>query len=109
MHRDGFAAEITAEEYRDELSAIYRALIGQGRGIEINVSGLRHGHTSYPNASALALYRELGGEIITLGSDAHAPEDAGIGIREGAELLRSLGFRYYAVYDRRKPSFLPLD
>ena len=53
MHRDGFAAEITAENCRDELAAVYEALIAQNRGIEINVSGLRTGHTSYPNASAL--------------------------------------------------------
>lgn len=108
MHRDGFAAEITAEDYRDELAAVYEALIAQNRGIEINVSGLRTGHTSYPNASALALYRDLGGEIITIGSDAHTPADASIGIREGAELLRSIGFRYYAVFEQRKPTFLSL-
>ena len=109
MHRDGFAAEITAELYRDELAAIYAALIAQGRGIEINVSGLRCGHTSYPNASSLALYHDLGGEIITLGSDAHEPQDASVGIREGAELLRRLGFRYYTVFEKRKPTFLSLE
>ena len=94
MHRDGFSAEITAEAYRDELAAVYEALIAQGRGIEINVSGLRTGHTSYPNASALALYYDLGGEILTLGSDAHTPEDASVGYREGSGLLRTSGFRY---------------
>ena len=109
MHRDGFATEITAELYRDELAAIYEALIAQGRGIEINVSGLRCGHTSYPNASSLALYHDLGGEIITLGSDAHEPQDASVGIREGAELLRRLGFRYYTVFEKRKPTFLSLE
>ena len=109
MHTAGFHAEITAEEYREELSAVYRALIAQGRGIEINVSGLRCGHTSYPNTSALALYRELGGEIITIGSDAHKAEDAAVGVAEGAEILRSLGFRYYAVYEQRKPSFVALN
>ena len=109
MHRDGLSAEITAEAYRDELAAVYEALIAQGRGIEINVSGLRTGHTSYPNASALALYYDLGGEILTLGSDAHTPEDASVGIREGAELLRTIGFRYYTVFEQRMPTFLSLE
>ena len=86
MHRDGFSAEITAEAYRNELAAVYEA-----------------------NASALALYYDLGGEIITLGSDAHTPEDASIGIREGAELLRTIGFRYYTVFEQRKPTFLSLE
>ena len=71
--------------------------------------GLRTGHTSYPNASALALYHDLGGEILTLGSDAHTPEDASVGIREGAELLRTVGFRYYTVFEQRKPTFLSLE
>ena len=104
-----FVALLTAEAYRDELAAVYEALIAQGRGIEINVSGLRTGHTSYPNASALALYHDLGGEILTLGSDAHTPEDASVGIREGAELLRTIGFRYYTVFEQRKPTFLSLE
>ena len=82
---------------------------GGPRCIEINVSGLRTGHTSYPNASALALYHDLGGEILTLGSDAHTPEDASVGIREGAELLRTIGFRYYTVFEQRKPTFLSLE
>ena len=108
MHRDGFAAEITAENCRDELAAVYEALIAQNRGIEINVSGLRTGHTRYPNASALALDHDHGGEILTLGSDAPTPEDASVGIREGAELLRTIGFRYYTVFEQRKPVFFPL-
>ena len=61
------------------------------------------------NASALALYYDLGGEILTLGSDAHTPEDASVGIREGAELLRTIGFRYYTVFEQRKPTFLSLE
>ena len=106
MHRRGFRAEITAELYREELKEILQALIDGGRGLEVNVSGLRQGHTSYPNASVLALYRELGGELVTVGSDAHVPEDAGIGVKEGFELLSSLGFRYVARYTKRKPEFV---
>ena len=106
MHRRGFRAEITAELYREELEEILRALIRGGRGLEVNVSGLRQGHTAYPNASVLALYRELGGELVTVGSDAHIPQDAGIGVKEGFELLSSLGFRYVVRYTKRKPEFV---
>ena len=108
MRREGFTAEITAELYREELEAIFRPIIGRGKGIEVNTSGLRQGHTTYPNASVLALYRALGGEIVTIGSDAHVPEDAGAGVREAEELLRSLGFRYVALYDKRKPEMFRL-
>lgn len=108
MRRRGFTAEITAELYREELSEILLRLIRGGRGIEVNTSGLRQGHTTYPNASVLTLYRELGGEIVTVGSDAHTPEDAGIGVKEAFELLRTLGFRYVARYEKRRPEFIPL-
>ena len=58
--------------------------------------------------SILARYRRLGGEIVTLGSDAHVAEDIGKGIVSATQLLRELGFRYYTVYRRRKPEFIPL-
>ncbi len=105
MRLQGFSAEVTAELYPEELQDVFRKLIRGGRGLEVNTSGLRKGHTTYPNASVLALYREMGGEIVTLGSDAHTPEDAGIGIREAEELLRTLGFLYVAGYKQRKPEF----
>ena len=56
----------------------------------------------------LIQYRQLGGEIVTLGTDAHDPEDLGKGILQATRLLRELGFRYYTVYRRRVPEFIPL-
>ena len=106
MHRRGFSSAITPEEYREELEDIFRTLIQGGRGIEVNVSGLREGHTTYPTAPVLSLYRELGGEIITVGSDAHDGAAAGVAVREGFELLESLGFRYVARFTKRKPEFI---
>ena len=108
MMRRGFSERVTAELWHDELEALLRRLIEQGRGIEVNTSGIRQGGTFYPEESILRLYRELGGEIVSVGSDAHTPSDAGAGIREAREMLRSLGFRYAAAYRRRKPEFNPL-
>ena len=53
-------------------------------------------------------YRELGGELVTLGSDAHCTQDLGKGIEEGMEMLQEAGFRYVALYEQRKPILLPL-
>ena len=109
MHRDGAEdGDITPEFFGDELTELFTRLIQQGRGIEVNVSGLRCGHTTYPTVSCLRLYRQLGGELITVGSDAHTQKDAGIGVREGYDILRALGFRYVAEYRHRKPELLPL-
>ena len=106
MHRRGFQSRITVEEHREELSVILRSLVQSGRGVEVNVSGLREGHTSYPTLPVLVLFRELGGEIVTVGSDAHTPDAAGVGVKEGFELLAEAGFRYAACYTKRKPEFI---
>ena len=49
------------------------------------------------------MYRELGGEIITLGTDAHTPEFAGCAVRERQELLRRCGFTRFCTFERRQP------
>ena len=108
MARRGLTTRVTAELWHDELTALFRRLIEQGRGIEVNTSGLRQGGTLYPEESILRLYRELGGEIVSVGSDAHTPADAGAGIREAREALRALGFRYVTAFRRRRPEFIPI-
>lgn len=108
MNRQGFRTEITVDLFREELTDILRTLITGGRGIEVNVSGLRQGHHTYPSVDILRLYRELGGEIITVGSDAHTPADAGVGVREGYELLQSLGYSHVARFTKRNPEFIRL-
>ena len=53
-------------------------------------------------------YKELGGEILTVGSDAHAPGPLGKGIREAYTMMADCGFRYVAVYHERKPEMIRL-
>lgn len=109
MARAGFRTRIDAEHNGDELRSLLGRLIEKGKGIEINTSGMRQGNGPYPGTDILTLYRELGGEIVTMGSDGHTPRDAGALIPEAAELLRSLGFRYYTEFIKRQPVFYPLN
>ena len=53
----------------------------------------------------LKLYRRLGGEIITMGSDSHKPEHLGAYIEEGKQLLKSLGFRFFCTYEKMSPIY----
>ncbi|MGE4352806.1 MAG: histidinol-phosphatase HisJ family protein [Oscillospiraceae bacterium] len=110
MLRDGFDLALDTQNYGDALSEILRRLIGSGKGIEINCSGLRSTglHDTIPGYSVLKRYRELGGEIITVGSDAHCTADAGVGIARGFEILHELGFPYVTVFRNRKPEFIKL-
>lgn len=97
------------EAYRDILDDILRAIIERGKGIECNTAGFRKG-IGQPNpcAGILKRYKELGGEIITIGSDAHIPEDLGADFQTAGELLKQCGFSYYTEFRRRKPEFKPL-
>jgi histidinol-phosphatase (PHP family) len=55
------------------------------------------------------MYRELGGEIITVGSDAHRPEEAGADFKKFFTLLNELGYKYYCVFSKRNPEFIRLE
>ncbi|MFZ5969455.1 MAG: histidinol-phosphatase HisJ family protein [Bacillota bacterium] len=88
---------------------ILLALIEKGKGIEINTSGFRYGlGDSNPGIEIIKLYKALGGEIITVGSDAHRLEDIGYRIPETYELLRDIGFRYVTTFNQLKPEYVKL-
>ncbi len=72
----------------------------------MNTSGVRYGLTNgMPSDDILKLYKQCGGEIITLGSDAHKPEDIAFQFRESLQLLQSIGFKYITTFDNQKPTF----
>ena len=98
MERDG--QDISLARYRDRLAHILRTAIGCGKGIEVNTN---RGKTVEPWRDILALYRDLGGELVTVGTDAHFPEHVGLGVTEAGALLKACGFDRVAVYTRRTP------
>ncbi len=83
---------------------IFKTLTENGKALEVNTSGLRQelGKTM-PDAELLKRYRELGGEYITIGSDAHCSEDIGSGINEAIKLLHDTGFTKYHYFEQHKP------
>jgi histidinol-phosphatase (PHP family) len=101
--RDGQAA--TLENYMERIESLLKTVIGHGRGIEMNTY---RGKSIEEWGPILARYQDLGGEIITVGSDAHVPKDMGGGVKAAYELLSSMGFRYISTYEKRKPNFIKL-
>ena len=90
--------------WQDQIDAIFKKMAGTGLALEINTSGLRGqlGLTQ-PDLPLIKRFRELGGERITLGSDAHRPEDVGAGLRAAAALAAAAGFRYTCSYYKGEP------
>lgn len=94
------------EAYRDILESILKRLIDMEKGIEINTAGLAKGmREPNPCTGILKRYRKLGGEIITTGSDAHEPGQIAYAFDRAADILKDCGFRYYATFEKRSPSF----
>ena len=97
------------KDHEDVLEEILKQLIKRGKGIELNTAGFKKlGDDANPSREILARYRELGGEIITIGSDAHKPEDVAGCFDRARALLEGLGFEYYCIFGKRRPQFLSL-
>lgn len=94
----------------DEIIAdSFKMLTEKGRGIEINTSGLRQKYGDvFPSLKYVNMFRELGGEILSIGSDAHTVADLGNGITEGAEIALEAGFKYLCYFTERKPNFVKI-
>lgn len=92
------------------IEEIFRTLIANGRALEINTSGIAMeiGET-LPNEKYIKLFKELGGEYITIGSDAHAPDKLCGNIEAGMDLAKSCGFQYVTVYNHREPMPIPIE
>lgn len=99
--------EVDMKSYGEIIAEIFRAVIENGKGIEINTSGLRQKYgDTFPTFEYIKMYREMGGEIITVGSDCHKTADLAKGIEEGIQLAKQAGFDRIAYFKNRKPYFL---
>ena len=97
------------ESYQDVLDEILRTLIKKNTGIEINTGGYHYGlGEPNPCTAVIRRYRELGGEVITIGADAHSPDKIAFAFDKAAEILKDCGFRYYTIFKGRKPEFIRL-
>lgn len=96
-------------EFADLIDPILGVLIDKGKALECNTGALARGMTEpNPCKEIFLRYRELGGELVTLGSDAHSPESLGVAFEMVGEMLKNCGFKYYAVYKDRKAEMLRL-
>lgn len=103
------AKSYSPAEYQEIIEEILRKLISMGKGIELNTAGLKYGlGWAHPHPEVLRRYRELGGELITVGSDGHKGEHIAYDFGKAADILRAAGFKYYAVFRQRKPEFIAL-
>ncbi|MDE5583937.1 MAG: histidinol-phosphatase HisJ family protein [Ruminococcus sp.] len=96
--------------FDDIIAETFRTLANNGKGIEINTSGIRQGFGDcFPSLKYVRLFKELGGEILSVGSDSHTPEDIGKNISEGIITAKNAGFSRLCYFMERKPHFINID
>lgn len=94
------------EKHFDRIEAILKLIIEEGKGIELNTSSVRYKLADLtPAYDILKLYHSLGGEIITIGSDAHVATDVGDRIDLSYAILREIGFKYISTFETMTPVF----
>lgn len=97
------------DDYREVIDVILRQLIEKGKALECNTAGLCYGLPyAHPKPEILRRYKELGGELLTVGSDAHKPENLAFGFSQAAAMIEAAGFKYITVYRHRKPEQIKL-
>lgn len=96
--------------FHEIITEIFKEIIPAGKGIELNTSGKKYGLPSgMPSKDILKLYKDCGGEIITIGSDAHRESELAFDFKQSLELLNQIGFKYVATFNKQEPSFHLID
>ena len=95
------------EDFADVIDEILLTLIRKDKALEINTAGIRYGlGVPHPSQRILLRYKELGGKLITIGSDAHRATDIAADFETVAQYLLDAGFKEYCVFENRKPRLL---
>ena len=96
--------------FTDEIDTILKELIQYDIALEINTGGYKAGlGVPNPTPDVIRRYRELGGEKITFGADAHKPEHIAFHFADAAAIAQEAGFRYYVRFKEKKPEYLPIQ
>lgn len=105
----GITKDIDISHSYELIDEILKFIIKKDIALEVNTSGYKTFlHNPNPSPAIIKRYRELGGKLITIGSDAHSPEYIGFHFEDVKKLLNSLGIYEYAIFENRKPDLREL-
>lgn len=97
------------KEYSDYIDEILKLLVYNGIALEVNTGSFKYGmNVTNPDFDIIKAYHKMGGELITVGSDAHVPMFVANKFDLVNELLTQAGFKYYTEFKERKATFVKL-
>lgn len=98
IHRDGI--ELSLADYEDQVRAIFTQVAKTDHAMEVNVC---RGHDLDCWPPILRWFKECGGKLVTVGADAHRPDQVARGIPEALQMLQAAGFDCVTTFAGRKP------
>lgn len=104
--RDQYGLDVSLAPYSDQVETILRTMVETGKALEVNTNRARTPLDDY--VPLLKTFRSMGGELVTVGADAHQREHVGLGVETAYDLLRTCGFRYVTVFRNRQPDCIKL-
>jgi len=96
-------------DFSDRIDEIFKKLVSKGKGMEVNTSCLQTEGAFDAFLPVLKRYKELGGEIVTIGSDSHNTKNVAKSFEQAQAMLLKAGFNYLTVFEERLPSFYAID
>ena len=91
-------------EHRELIDEILKVVAAKGKGLEMNTSGVDRCGGFLPTADYFRRFQELGGQIVTVGSDSHACSRVGQYTFDACEILKDI-FGYVCTFENRQPIF----
>ena len=95
-------------DFPDAVDTILETLVRNGKGLEVNTNGLYMTPSVMPELPIVERFLELGGEIVTIGSDAHYQNVVGHAVANTLDALKGIGLKYICAFDKQQPRFIPI-
>ncbi len=96
--------------YEGLIRPVLAECISGGIALEVNTAALRReARILNPGLTVVRWYAEMGGTLVTLGSDAHRPDHVGAGLQTALHVLSDAGFRQLTHFERRQHRQMPFS
>ncbi len=93
--------DVEYDKYQDIIDEVFKTLISKGKGIEVNLSGFKQFDEGLPCKSQVQRYYDLGGRILTMGTDSHIYSDVALNLDKALEMYDDIGFEDVSTFTQR--------
>lgn len=101
---------VSLSDFHKDITEILAVIIERHIALEINTSGINTEFNDFmPDRDTVKMYYEMGGRLVTIGSDAHVPQNIGKGFLQAVQMLKETGFTHYNYYKKRQPMYAAFD